>query len=467
MPKSGSSSVKLFLGTRLINLARTPIMALRTEFFAIRRLGRETTLVTKSSSPECEYYVNHLLSITNFYSGGGKEEDKETKKRVQVTSQTDSRFAKAFLKSEQIVMPIGVIAGKLLLGITYSFTANALLGQGNHGCPTALPHYYCALDWFHVTDVWCENYKGLSRWMVRLEKINLDDKSWWSSKATPHTRPDFNAHKAEVKECPKCKKESKAIYKQGWTCLNADPLPASLGKKVREKTTCTEFFKFGSDVNDTTLAYTEEFLLERTNFRELRDPSGLEVHPGNLKPPLLTMEDVERLGYFGFEEECKRGVVCPVCGCCSRRVEWGRWICESSTSGGHFEYSLPARIITADEAIANGNDIPPSMMLKSGKTHKDVFDDIVDRSEFHQEHVSGYQVYRYGMPDETTDDKPGAIIGYVYHLKSNVSTNQFPGGPDDLFEDLQRTDLGLKRNPSKNKQGKPPVLGPFQMTNDW
>jgi len=55
--------------------------------------------------------------------------------------------------------------------------------------------------------VWCENYKGLSRWMVRLEKINLDEKSWWSAKATPHTRPDFNSNKTEVKECPKCKKE--------------------------------------------------------------------------------------------------------------------------------------------------------------------------------------------------------------------------------------------------------------------
>lgn len=71
--------------------------------------------MTKSSSPECEYYVPHLLSITNFCSGGGKEADKQTGKMVQVTSQTDSRFAKAFLKSKQIVKPIGVIAGKLPL----------------------------------------------------------------------------------------------------------------------------------------------------------------------------------------------------------------------------------------------------------------------------------------------------------------------------------------------------------------
>jgi hypothetical protein len=306
--------------------------------------------------------------------------------------------------------------------------------------------------------------------MVRLEKINLDEKSWWSAKATPHTRPDFNSHKAEVKECPKCKKESKVIYKQGWTCLNADPVAEKSGKKFREKTTCTEFFKFGSDVDDKTLEYTEEFLLERTNFKELRDPRGLEVHPGNLKPRLLTMEDVESLGNFGFEEECKRGVVCPLCGCCSRRVEWGRWICESSTSNGHFEYSLPARIIAADEAIANGNKIPDSLRKSPGKTHKDVVDDIIDRSELDfLEHEYGYKVYRYGMPDETLeetpdetpDDKPGPIIGYVYHLKSNAKINQHPEGPDGLFEDLQRTDLGLKRNPSKNNKGKSPDLGGF------
>jgi hypothetical protein len=53
-------------------------------------------------------------SITNFYSGGGKEQDPEGGgKRVQVTSQLNSLFARAFLKSKDVVMPIGAIAGKL------------------------------------------------------------------------------------------------------------------------------------------------------------------------------------------------------------------------------------------------------------------------------------------------------------------------------------------------------------------
>jgi hypothetical protein len=306
--------------------------------------------------------------------------------------------------------------------------------------------------------------------MVRLEKINLDEKSWWSAKATPHTRPDFNSHKAEVKECPKCKKESKVIFKQGWTCLNSDPAPSKVRNTVREKTTCTEFFRFGSDIDDTTLEYTEEFFLERTNFKELRDPEGLEVIPGSLKPRLLTMEDVQRLGNFGFEEECKRGVVCPLCGCCCRRVEWDKWVCESSTSNGHFEYSLPARIITADQAIANGNCIPPSMRTNPEQTHKDVVNGIIDRSEFPEGKAPDgtYKVYRYGMTGEqTTEGKPGAIIGYVYHLKSSANLNKLPNGPDDLFEDLQRADLGLKRNPSRHTSGKSPGLGGFQMTNEW
>ena len=305
--------------------------------------------------------------------------------------------------------------------------------------------------------------------MVRLEKINLDEKSWWSAKATLHTRPDFNSNKTEVKECPKCKKESKVIFKQGWTCLNADPVPTKLGNKVREKTTCSEFFKFGSDIDDKTLEYTEEFFLERTNFKELRNPKGKEVIPGSMKPPLLTMKDVKELGNFGFEEECKRGIVCPLCGCCSRRVEWGRWVCESSTYGDHFQYSLPARIITAEEAIANGNWVPKPMKTKLGEMHKDVVDDMIDRSEFPEGEAPEitYKVYRYGMPDETTDGKPGAIIGYVYHLKSNTTINKLPTYADDLFEDLQRVDLGLKRNPSKNSNGKSHGLGSFQITNEW
>jgi hypothetical protein len=101
--------------------------------------------------------------------------------------------------------------------------------------------------------------------------------------------------------------------------------------------------------------------------------------------------------------------------------------------------------------------------------HKDVVDDMIDRSEFSEGEAPEitYKVYRYGMPDETTDGKPGAIIGYVYHLKSNTTINKLPTYADDLFEDLQRVDLGLKRNPSKNSNGKSHGLGSFQITNEW
>jgi hypothetical protein len=60
-----------------------------------------------------------------------------------------------------------------------------IAGQGNKLSPSKLPHYYNVLDWFHVTDVWTEKLNGKTRWMVRLEKIYLNEQSWWSP-AQPH-----------------------------------------------------------------------------------------------------------------------------------------------------------------------------------------------------------------------------------------------------------------------------------------
>jgi hypothetical protein len=326
-------------------------------------------------------------------------------------------------------------------------TPMSFLGQGNTGSPTKLPHYYNVLGWFHVTDIWCERFNELNCWMVRLEKVDLTEKSWWSRADTPHSPPDFDSPKALVRTCNSCGKESKMIYKQGWACLNADPEPTKKGNKTREKKTCTEFFKFGEGINITNLEYTEEFLKERSSFKVLREQVNLDPNPGPLGPPLLTEDDVERLGEFGFEEECKRGIVCPKCGCCSRRVNWGKWVCESSTSGGHFTYALRPRIIPAERAISEGNEVPLLTKEEGDEEPNHFVHPMITRKPIFMGGRKGFVYIFHGA--KGPNGEKGKIIGYVLHLRSSDTINKLPNGPDDIFKGLQQADLDLKRKPSK------------------
>jgi hypothetical protein len=137
-------------------------------------------------------------------------------------------------------------------------------GQSNEISPSKLPHYYNVLDWFHVTDMWAEKHNGIQRWMVRLEKIKLGERSWWSAEHASHFPPNFSSPKAQTRTCDACNKASKLIYNQGWTCLNANP--------ANPEVNCKRFFVFDQEVDDKTLEFTSAFLQERTRFVPYLDP---------------------------------------------------------------------------------------------------------------------------------------------------------------------------------------------------
>ena len=299
-------------------------------------------------------------------------------------------------------------------------------GQGNTGSPSKLPHYYNVLDHFHVTDVWCEKYNGVVRWMVRLEKIDLDHKSWWSAETTSHSHPNFVSPKALGQVCSICNVHSKTIYKQGWVCLNADPVKAVTGK--HKKTTCPAFFDFGGDVDDKALKFTDEFLLERTQFPiQLTEP---------LVPQMPNVADKDVIGALAFEENCRKGIVCPQCGCCSRRIHWEKWVCENPLCS--YTSTLTPRAVPASPAISEDED---------PKDHTFVSKSIASTT---LDLCSGnWAVTKYDIPGEE-----GEIVGNVFHFKSNTIINGQPNGPDDLFAELQVAKLGLKRNASKCRGGK-------------
>lgn len=256
--------------------------------------------------------------------------------------------------------------------------------------------------------------------MVRLEKINLDEKSWWSPQDAPHSPPVFGPQ-ALPRKCLQCGVESKIYFEQGWTCMNVD---ASTGDQ------CSEYYKFEQDVDDKALTYSQEFLRERTQFQGTVAP---------LIPPLFKEDDLHK--DLGGYELGKRGIVCPGCGGCTAQARWGHWDCDTKDCG--FKYTLIPKPITADVARMDPKTFKTSKMKRKELMHEDI--------SLESWTWGSWKVNQYTMVGEK-----GEAVGVIFHLKAggiDSDLNKQPNGANDIFRMLQESaeEMGLKRNPSKGK----------------
>lgn len=250
--------------------------------------------------------------------------------------------------------------------------------------------------------------------MVRLEKINLGERSWWSAKDSLQSMPNLSEDmKVTVKTCTCCRKSCKTIFNAGWTCLNPQ---------------CDDWFKFSEKFDEKTLDLDDAFLKKRTKY--------LGAPPGPIVPPLPTNEDLAAGEAFGVEKYYKRGIVCPKCGCCSRRIEWQQWFCENPSCD--FTYRLEKRIAPITEIITQG--------IEARAEEKDIIRGGIRTGQM----VKGlYNVTEYIIPGEHGED-----IGFVRLFRANGIINQQPDGPNDLFRQMQEDEFGLRRNPARNSGSK-------------
>ncbi|OAF58525.1 hypothetical protein VC83_04909 [Pseudogymnoascus destructans] len=341
--------------------------------------------------------------------GGGRKLDEATNKMVQTTDQERSAYGLGFERARDMRSPVVVIAG-----------------QGNSRSPSKLPHYYNILDWFHVTDVWVEKVEGFKTWCVRIEKIRLDEKSWWAKagSALPSPYCDLDSIKAASGKCCYCKDISKVIFEQGWTCLKAS---------------CDKFFIFDSPIDDRKLIYTETFLKERTAY------TGNT--PGLLAPPLMTEADMIITGKRGTEFAFKQGIVCPLCNGCSRRKQWSKWNCE--TVGCGFTHSLPFQIMSVHDTMS---DI--------ARNHRQQNYEPKFGIKFEAKTLGAYNVFEYGVPGP--EGKP---VGVLRLFKSNDAINLNPDGPNDLFRLMQESEFDLQRRPVRQPNSSGEVLTNHFATN--
>ncbi|KAM7222874.1 hypothetical protein V8F06_001772 [Rhypophila decipiens] len=350
--------------------------------------------------------------------GGGRVLDAETNRRVRCEdAPDDAANIKAIRLAYECRALIAVVAG-----------------EDHPLYPCKPPHPYAVLDWFHITDLWAEmhvtreGHKPVRVWRMRFEKADLSKPSWW----TPPTgeEPSSTAaysYQTSTQRCKKCGVESKEIFKAGlWTCLNH---------------TCASFFKFPPRrrVQVNKLEYTDAFLNERNPFVGPLPP---------LRPELPRFD-----GLHGTEKLLRHGFVCPQCGNCNRRVFWNRFSCENcpykleSVMLPYPWEDLAKEEMVFEQLIARRRKKKPVKIVlvrrQLGKGDEP-FSTILNRDSItitQTLYFGSYKVRQYFLPDPE-----GNIIGSFALFISNPDINAAPNGPNELFRQLELSDIGLKRN---------------------
>lgn len=296
--------------------------------------------------------------------------------------------------------------------------------------PTKVPHAYNVLDWYFITDIWCEkNKRGAKFWKMRLELTNPSNPTWWApvgSQEPPKPQPgDFTT---TSQECKACGETSKEIFSSMWTCLNYE---------------CSECFDLGG-ADFSELKYSEEFLRERTCYTgkvTSMPDTGVEFPPSIVPPiPTLGRDDT------GSEEHMAQGFVCPSCFGCSPRSHWAGWFCE--TSGCGFKQECAMRPIPITE-IDNAS-IRETLAKRKVEQHETM---VGMASSFQR---GGYEVTVYPLFNLIDECKTPSVVGVLAHLRPSAEVRAAPNGPNNGFMELHEHAAkdDWKRLPVRLKGGK-------------
>lgn len=292
-------------------------------------------------------------------------------------------------------------------------------GSNNTLLNIEIPHRYCVMDWFLITDVWMEKMGKYAGYRIRLEKLDLSTKGWWTKKGSDEPLSLRHSNKPPPsRKCGQCGKSSLQIYvRPGWMCL--------------EKS-CANFWKFrNTEPNDFVF---------HPDFLDYRHPRGPEIpNPGPLAE--IVDRNIEPSEGIADREEW-RGIVCPECRKCIQRVTWDAWDCANDSYRGPEE-------TCCYKVVRKMREIPLESVLDGVKpyTSKPVegtLKTVVDKDSLKPFEVRTYQV-------------PGA--GSITHFVSNASINGRTDGPNDMFSQLQKLNLGLRRYPLGSAQGEDVEVG--------
>lgn len=287
-------------------------------------------------------------------------------------------------------------------------------GSNNTLLRIEIPHRYCVMDWFLITDVWMEKMGKYAGYRVRLEKLDLSTQGWWTEQGSLPLR--HSNQPPPSRKCGQCGTSSLQIYvRPGWTCL--------------EKS-CPKFWKF-RDTEPKDFEFHPDFL----DYRHPRSPDI--PNPGPLAE--IVDRNIELSEGIADREEW-RGIVCPECRKCIQRVTWDSWDCANDFSRGPQE-------TCCYKVLRKMREIPLESVLDGAKPYisrqmENKIEPVVDDS------LKPYEVRTYQLPG----------VGSITHFVSNASINGRENGPDDMFSQLQKLNVGLRRYPLGSAQGEDMIV---------
>lgn len=275
------------------------------------------------------------------------------------------------------------------------------------------------MTWFRVVDIWFERIDGKTAARVRFQKLDLEQLSWWASKKSDEPVPvnERRWFQPRSQICRVCSYPSKLIYQEGWMCLQPN---------------CSAFWRLEAGHSPGNLTYDAKFL-------EFREPPDDRIQPEvSLVPEIL--KDLYSNPDACTQRLAWRGVVCPKCHKCVSRRYWNGWVCHEP---------LDDRSAHPDTCQWKMMVNMPLISLRSVIAEQEIgvikrairIDDQSIQPESRL--TRPFQIFRYNIEN----------VGMIVHFSANKTTLRGLNGPNELFERLQKVDLGLRRYPLKQCVG--------------
>ncbi|QDS71316.1 hypothetical protein FKW77_001848 [Venturia effusa] len=250
----------------------------------------------------------------------------------------------------------------------------------------------------------------LGVYRYRFERLSSASPCWWKPRDVeePVELGDLGA--PERQTCESCEKSCEKVYLNGWMCTQAG---------------CKSWWTLadGSRPEESDLLYDPAWLMKKTDFPPLSPPFKTRPDPWILKHD--TAADA------GFVWQATRGIVCQKCGRCGVRKEWSRWVCGNSACGE--VYQMPKCYMEPRHLIDYYNPVDYGLF-----SH---FDDKYLDPGCHLEdtHDGNWRNLLYTIPGIDCEEC------WILHMAANQRILEEKGGPNDMFSELQRKDIGLMR----------------------
>lgn len=224
-------------------------------------------------------------------------------------------------------------------------------------------------------------------WMVRLEKLDLSQSSWWSDASQTHLEyPSLGQRnydiKADERPCEACDKTCVQIFESSFVCLNMN---------------CPQWWNIDGKplIRETapSLAYSTSFLKQRFNRADNTHPiKPLEKFYPRLYPSFqefvakqvpdpatspMTIDNIDQRS-LGL----RAGFMCPQCGMANSRLHFHQWHCRNAdcrdATGAINPFKFIATLPVVDAAFLKTVEKIPSRSLTRNLKNLPGFRAVID-----------------------------------------------------------------------------------------